>query len=136
MEIDSLLSIPESELSFVASRSSGPGGQNVNKVSSRITLRFDVAKSPSLNEEQRSRILERLGTRISGEGILQISSQSARSQSANRDRTIERFIELIGDALRVRPHRKKTRIPRKVKEKRLEEKKMLSLRKKTRKRVE
>ena len=64
------LEIPEGELEFVASRSGGPGGQNVNKVSSRVTLRFDVGHSGSLNEEQRTRIQRRLATRINKDGVL------------------------------------------------------------------
>jgi len=123
------LAIPEDELTFSASRSSGPGGQNVNKVSSRITLQFDVAHSPSLSDGQRALIRERLATRINKEGILRVSSQRHRSQHANKLATIERFAELLHDALIVKPPRKKRRISRAAKERRLDEKKRRSARK-------
>jgi ribosome-associated protein len=74
------LAIPEHELAFSASRSSGPGGQNVNKVSSRVTLTFDVENSPSLSDSQRRRIRSRLQTRINKDGVLRVISQISRSQ--------------------------------------------------------
>src|SRR5690349_17172329 len=79
------LTIPESELTFSASRSGGPGGQNVNKVSSRVTLTFDVMQSPSLSEEQRQRIASRLQSRINKDGVLRVISQRTRSQEMNRE---------------------------------------------------
>ena len=134
--IDASVSIPESELSFIASRSAGPGGQNVNKVNSRITLRFDVAQSPSLSETQRARVMQRLATRINSEGVLQLSSQTERTQAGNRKRAVERFVELLQGAVREKPRRKKTRVSRAVKEKRLEDKKRLSERKVNRRKME
>lgn len=134
--IDASISIPESELSFIASRSAGPGGQNVNKVNSRITLRFDVAQSPSLGEAQRARVLQRLATRINSEGVLQLSSQTERTQAGNRKLAVERFVELLQGAIREKPRRKKTRVSRAVKEKRLEDKKRLSQRKEGRRKME
>ena len=116
------LEIPEGELEFVASRSGGPGGQNVNKVSSRVTLRFDVGHSGSLNEEQRTRIQRRLATRINKDGVLQVTSQRTRSQDLNRADAIERFEELLGAALREDKPRVKTRATRSSKEERLKEK--------------
>jgi ribosome-associated protein len=111
--------IPETELEFSASRSGGPGGQNVNKVSSRITLRFDVDRSAALNEEQRARIRSRLATRISKEGVLQISSQRTRSQEFNREDVIARFADLLRDALHEEKARVKTKATRASHEERL-----------------
>jgi ribosome-associated protein len=121
--INDSLEIPDEELFFEFSRSSGPGGQNVNKVSTRVTLLFDVKRSPSLTEEQRSRITRRLRTRITKAGILRITSQKHRSQSANREAARERFSELLREALRRTRPRRKTKVPKAVREKRLQEKK-------------
>jgi ribosome-associated protein len=123
VEINKRLSIPEDELSFSASRSGGPGGQNVNKVNTQVMLRFDVANSPSLSEWQRSRIMERLPTRITKDGELVLRSQRHRTQAANRAATIDRFAELLRDALRQQKPRKKTKPSRASKRRRLEEKK-------------
>jgi ribosome-associated protein len=123
VEIGDQLTIPDDELSFEFSRSSGPGGQNVNKVSTKATLLFDVEGSPSLTDEQRTRIKRRLGTRITKAGVLRITSQRHRSQRANREAVVERFSELIEEALRPRRRRRRTRVPREAKERRLQEKK-------------
>ncbi|MCA1732255.1 MAG: aminoacyl-tRNA hydrolase [Acidobacteria bacterium] len=114
--------IPETDVRFVASRSSGPGGQNVNKVNSRITLQFDVAASSALDDEQKGKLAQRLRTRINREGVLQVTSQKHRDQAMNRAAAIERFAELVRDALTDAPPRRKTKIPRTQKKKRLEEK--------------
>src|SRR4029434_7572845 len=103
------LEIPDGELEFVASRSGGPGGQNVNKVSSRVTLRFDVERSSALNPEQRIRIQRKLASRINKDGVLQVSSQRTRSQELNRADTVQRFGELLRAALREDKARIKTR---------------------------
>jgi ribosome-associated protein len=118
------LEIPETDLEFTASRSGGPGGQNVNKVSSRITLRFDVENSAALNPEQRRRIRAKLSSRISKEGVLQISSQRTRSQDLNRDDVVIRFVELLREALHEEKPRVKTKATRGSQEERLREKKM------------
>lgn len=123
IEIKPGLSIPESELSFRASRSSGPGGQNVNKVNSRITIEFDLDGSPSLSPEQRAKIREKLAARISGEGVLQVSSQKFRTQRGNRDEAIAQFARLLRSALYEKPKRKKTRVSKGSKQKRLDDKK-------------
>ncbi len=122
IQITDDLSIPDSELSFTASRSSGPGGQNVNKVSTRITLRFDLEASPQLSAEQKELIQERLATRISKEGILSVSAQRERSQSANREAATERFGELLRQALEIDPERRPTRVPKGVDRRRLQDK--------------
>jgi len=89
------LSIPRDELKFTASRSSGPGGQHVNKASTRVTLGFDVINSPSLTSEQKQLVLDGLATRISKKGILRVISQKTRSQAANKEVALERFIDLL-----------------------------------------
>lgn len=120
--VNDQLSIPESELDFTASRSGGPGGQNVNKVSSRVTLMFDVTASPSLSEDQRQKIWHRLASRINKEGVLRIVSQRTRSQDLNKQEAIARFAELLRAALVVERPRVKTRAPAAAKVRRLEEK--------------
>jgi ribosome-associated protein len=116
------MEIPESELEFVASRSGGPGGQNVNKVSSRITLRFDVERSSALNPEQRRRIRTKLSSRISKDGVLQVSSQRTRSQDLNREEALLRFAELLREAIHEQKPRVKTKASRPSREERLHEK--------------
>ena len=117
------LEIPEGDLEFVASRSGGPGGQNVNKVSSRVTLRFDLQRTTALSPEQRSRIRTKLATRINKDGVLQVTSQVTRSQDLNRDDAVARFAELLRKALHQDKKRLATRVTRSSKEQRLQEKK-------------
>jgi ribosome-associated protein len=126
------LAIPEHELHFTASRSSGPGGQHVNKVSSRITLSFNVAASPSLSAEQKRCLLTRLATRISKDGLLRVVSQKYRSQTANRDAAMARFVVLLQEALTPASVRKKTTVTAAARRQRLEEKKRQSERKQLR----
>jgi ribosome-associated protein len=126
IRINSRLSIPDDEISFTFSRSSGPGGQNVNKLNTRVTLLFDVARSSSLSDTHRERILDRLATRISRGGILRVVSQKHRTQKMNRQAATERFAELLQDALTPRRRRKKTTVPAAVRKKRLDDKKRRS----------
>lgn len=98
----------------------------MNKLNTRVTLRFDVTGSPSLSDDQRGRILERLPTRISREGILRVVSQKHRTQKMNREAATERFVELLREALVRRPPRKKRGIPAGVKRRRLEDKRRRS----------
>jgi len=128
--------IDENELSFTASRSSGPGGQHVNKVSTKVTLSFDVLLSPSLTDDQKHLIMERLSGRITKEGVLQISAQDSRSQHKNKTEVINRFVEILASALYVRKKRRKMFIPMSVKIKRLENKRRRGLIKTNRKRVQ
>ena len=132
LEIADGLVLPDEELSFATSRSGGPGGQNVNKLETRVTLRFDLAGSPSLSDEQKARLRERLATRITRAGILHVTAQKHRSQSANREAAVERFTELLREALREETPRKKTRIPRAVHRRRVEDKKRRGQRKQER----
>jgi ribosome-associated protein len=130
--IDDTLAISEEEVSFATSRSGGPGGQNVNKLETRVALRFDLAGSSSLSEEQKARLRERLATRITKDGILQVTSQRHRTQGANREAAVERFAELLRDNLREEAPRKKTRPSRAAKARRLDSKRRQSQRKKDR----
>jgi ribosome-associated protein len=126
------LAIPDEEVSFTASRSGGPGGQNVNKLETRVTLRFDVAGSPSLTGEQKERLRERLATRITRAGVLQVSSQKHRTQGENREAAVARFAELIAGALREEAPRKPTRVSKAAKRRRVDEKRRHSQRKRER----
>lgn len=132
IQINDELAIPDEEVAFVTSRSGGPGGQNVNKLETRVTLRFDLAASPSLTEEQKARLGERLATRITRAGILHVTAQKHRTQGANRDAALERFAELVGEALREEAPRKKTRMSRAAKARRVEDKRRHSQRKRQR----
>jgi len=135
IKISDKLSIPLGELKFTASRSSGPGGQNVNKVNTRVTLWFDVANSPSLSGNQKELIWNRLPTRINKEGILRVVSQKHRTQASNRNAAIERFASLIGESLWEALPRKITTIPSAAKERTLDEKKHRSRIKETRSKI-
>jgi len=126
------LTIPDEEVSFTTSRSGGPGGQNVNKLETRVTLRFDVGASAVLSEEQKTRLRERLATRITKNGELHVTSQRHRSQVANKDAAVERFAELMGEALQEGVPRRKTRPSRAAKARRLDEKRRRSGRKRDR----
>ena len=135
LEINSRVSIPRTELDFRFSRSSGPGGQHVQKSSTRVELRFDVANSPSLTDSQRARVLERLASHVDSAGVLHLTSQSERSQLRNREEVVARFLPLLREALKRRERRKPTKPSAKAKERRLKEKRHHSEIKKTRGRV-
>ena len=114
--------IDPGELVFTYARSSGPGGQNVNRVQTRAMLQFDVTASPSLSDYQKRRIFMRLAGRINKEGVLRVISQRHRTQEANRRAAIERFHELIEEALHVQRPRRKTRVSRGAKRRRMDSK--------------
>ena len=120
------VSIPMSELQFRFARSSGPGGQHVNRSATQVELLFDVANSPSLNETQRQRVLRKLRSRIDKEGILHLVSQETRSQLRNREEVVDRFQMLMREALRVPKRRRPTHPTRAARERRLEEKRRRS----------
>lgn len=121
--------IPEAELSFRYALSGGPGGQHVNKTSSKATLLFDVAHSPSLTEEQRLKILASLAPRIDKDGVLHITSQMHRSQRRNQEETILRLQQLLIEALSEQKERRPTRPSRATKARRLQQKKQQAERK-------
>jgi len=123
LHITSSVQIPLSELRFRTSRSSGPGGQNVNKLETRVELVFDVAGSPSLSEDQKNILLTLLASRIDARGVLHISSQKSRSQWENKQLVIEKLASLLQGALKVRRKRVKTSPTRSSKERRVQSKK-------------
>jgi ribosome-associated protein len=126
VEVTSAVSIPFSELKFRFGPSGGPGGQHANKVSTRVELRFDIAGSPSLRHFDRERLLRQIGPE------LRISVDDERSQTRNRQLAVERFRTRMADALRVRTPRRPTRPSLGAKERRLQEKRQLSERKRNR----
>ena len=128
MEIDKILS----ELSFKAVRSSGAGGQNVNKVSSKVVLSFDVHHSQWLTDEEKLLVATKLSFRLTSDAILILNCDEDRSQFRNKEIVIKRFLELIKNALFIPKERKPTRIPKSVIRKRIKDKKNISEVKKNR----
>jgi ribosome-associated protein len=135
IEINPHVRIPDAEIEYAFSASSKPGGQKVNKTSTRVRLTFDVASSPILSEGQRKLIMRRLQARITKDGLLRVVSQRHRSQLANRRAALERLAELLRGALAEAPRRKRTAAPQEAAEKRLKDKKRRGLLKGTRARV-
>jgi ribosome-associated protein len=122
-----------SELNFKAVRSSGAGGQNVNKVSSKVVLTFDLMASQSLSDEQKALIQNKLATRLTSENILILNCDEDRSQIKNKELVVKRFLDLIKKSLVVPKVRKATKIPKSVIRKRIKDKKSLSVTKQNRK---
>jgi ribosome-associated protein len=112
----------ENEFVFQTSRSSGPGGQNVNKVNSRVELRFDIPNSTLLTTEQKQLLLKKLASKLTSEGVLIVVSQESRSQQDNRELSVQKFYALVGAALKPVKKRKPTRPTKASEEKRLQKK--------------
>ncbi|MFK5880454.1 MAG: alternative ribosome rescue aminoacyl-tRNA hydrolase ArfB [Flavobacteriaceae bacterium] len=121
------------ELNFKATRSSGAGGQHVNKVSSKIVLFFNIDNSESLTDDEKELLLKNLKTKLTKENILILNCDESRSQHKNKEIAIARFLKIITEGLKVQKPRKATRIPRSVIRKRLESKKKLAFKKANRK---
>ena len=134
MIITPSLTVNDSELSYTASRSGGPGGQHVNTSSTRIELWWDLEGSPSLTDEQRVRLREKLRPRLDQSGILRLVSSGSRSQLQNRREVTERFQKIVAAALVIPRKRKKTRPSRAAKERRLVTKKRHGAKKELRRR--
>ena len=111
------------EITYKTSRSSGPGGQHVNKTESRVELHWNIEQSVCLTDEEKSRIRKRLKTRFTEEGVMILASERTRSQVRNKEDVTDRFIELIGRSLIPPKKRKPTKPTKASKEKRLEQKK-------------
>lgn len=120
LPINDQVAIPLSELSFRYARSSGPGGQHVQRTETKVELLFDLVNSPSLNESQRQLAMSRLGTRLDQNGMLHLTSQAGRSQLDNRADVIERFQRLLAAALRPLKARRPTRPTTSARQQRLE----------------
>lgn len=121
------------ELQFKAVRSSGAGGQHVNKVSSKVELSFDIPNSESLSEEEKELLLKNLSTRLTKDGVLQISSSESRSQHSNKEKVIKRFFEIIEKGVIIPKKRKPTKMSKAQKLKRLDNKQKHSTKKSLRK---
>jgi ribosome-associated protein len=132
LAVNESLSIPRSELDVRVSRSSGAGGQHVNKTSSRVEIFWNVSGSRALTDEQRSRLLEKLASRLTTEGSIRVVASDLRSQSRNRELAEERLADLVRRALIVPRRRRATKPTRASKEARLDSKKRHSTKKRDR----
>ena len=132
LQVNDTLSIPRSELDVRVSRASGAGGQHVNKTSSRVEIFWNIPGSRALSEEQRSRLLEKLASKLTTEGSIRVVASDMRSQSRNRDLAEERLADLVRRALIVPKKRRATKPTRAAKEARLESKKRHSTKKRDR----
>lgn len=123
IRINAALSIDEREIEESFIRASGPGGQNVNKVSSAVQLRFDARRSPSLPEDVRARLMRLAGSRLTRDGVLVINAQRHRAQPRNRVEALSRLVELIRRAAIAPRPRRATKPTKAARERRIEAKK-------------
>lgn len=123
----------EPEIQFSASRSSGPGGQHVNKVSTAVELRFNIPESQILDEEEKKRIIKKLEGKLTTEGELIVNASETRSQTQNKKLALEKFYTMIEEALKIPKKRKRTRPSAASRKKRLENKRRQSEKKELRK---
>ncbi len=135
MTTNKKIQIPENELVFKTSRSSGPGGQNINKLNTKVAVIFDIEKNNCLSAEQKETVLKKLAGRLTKDKKLIISSQKFRTQKANRDSAVQKLCEIIQDALKKPKPRKATKPAATAVEKRLDSKKLKSLLKQQRKKI-
>ena len=124
--INDMVTIPASELQFIASRSSGPGGQHVNKTDSRIQVRWNIPTTSALSDFLKRRVMMALSTRLTDDGDLLLASDSNRSQRRNRDDVIQRLAALVREALVPPKPRRKTKPTRASRQRRLDDKKRRS----------
>lgn len=136
MTINNKIQIPQNELVFKASRSSGPGGQNVNKLNTKISAEVDIANCSFLTDEQKTIVLRKLAARLTKDNRLIVESQKFRSQKANRDSAVEKLERIIENALKKPKKRRLTKPTKTSVEKRLKSKKLKSLLKQQRRKVE
>jgi ribosome-associated protein len=135
IKVNNKISINENELKFDFIRASGPGGQNVNKVSTAVQLRFNIMTSKSLNEHEKALIIQCHRKKVTNEGILIIEAKRFRTQEKNKQDAVERLISLIIKCTKIKKPRRETKIPKSVMKKRIEGKKRKADTKKLRKRV-
>lgn len=125
-----------SELIFSASRSSGPGGQNVNKVSTKITVQWDIMNSKSISEEQKELLLRKLRTRLTNDGVLQLAAQEFRSQLQNKEEALHKLDQVLEQAFKQKKIRKPSKPSKASQRKRVDNKKKHAEKKSLRRRVE
>lgn len=124
------------EIVLTTSRSGGPGGQNVNKVNSKVTLQFDVKGSQILTPDEKETLLEKLSSWITRDGVLIVNAQSTRSQLQNKEEVVEKFDRLLVKAFAKRKPRKATKPSKSARQERLKKKKAVSEKKKWRRKPE
>jgi len=135
IRVTDTISINEDEIKFNFIRASGPGGQNINKVSTAVQLRFNVRNSPSLPEEVRRRLIQIAGKRVTEDGILIIEAKQQRTQERNKQDAINKLVALIREAAKEPKERKKTKPDKNAIQRRLDEKRKQSEKKESRKKI-